>query len=86
MVGLSDMLKNGPLALAVKKWLCGSFRNALHLVYALSFLSLEFTCGTESSVVCMRVTHAPVTTGARLFLSRGLLEQFDGTASRAVVG
>lgn len=31
-------------------------------------LSLEFTCGTETSVACMLVTDAAVTAGAGLFL------------------
>lgn len=31
-------------------------------------LSLEFTCGRETSVACMLVTDAAVTAGAGLFL------------------
>lgn len=31
-------------------------------------LSLEFTCGTETSLACMLVTDAAVTAGAGLFL------------------
>ena len=40
--------------------------------------SLEFTCGTETSVACILVTHIAVITGAELFLSQELSEQFNG--------
>lgn len=41
-------------------------------------LSLEFTCGTETSVACMLVTDAAVTAGAGLFLLKEKLKKKKG--------